>query len=86
MHGREIDRPEVDLICMHGGFRSNRPIFTIVYLFQPWRSCCPYDDSPAACAMLPADATAMTIAMFGTLIGLVVLVLGLLVRRASAIR
>jgi hypothetical protein len=85
MRGREIDRRGVDLIYMHGGFRSNRPIFTIVYLFQPWRSC-PYDDSPAACAMLPADATVMTIAMFGTLIGLVVLVLGLLVRRANAIR
>jgi hypothetical protein len=36
--------------------------------------------------MLPADATVMTIAMFGTLIGLIVLVLGLLVRRANAIR
>ena len=58
-------------------------IVTIVYIFQPWRSC-PYDDSPSACAMLPGDATVMSIAMFGTLVGLVIVALGFLVRRANA--
>ena len=60
-------------------------IVTIVYIFQPWRSC-PYDDSPSACGMLPADATVMSIAMLGTLVGLVIVVLGLLLRRADANR
>lgn len=54
-------------------------IVTTVYIFQPWRSC-PYDDTPSACAMLPADATVMSIAMFGTLVGLVIVALGLFVR------
>ena len=58
-------------------------IVTIVYFFQPWRSC-PYDDTPSACAMLPGDATVMSIAMFGTLVGLVIVALGFLVRRANA--
>jgi hypothetical protein len=60
-------------------------LVTIVYIYQPWRIC-PYDDSPSACGMLPADATVMSIAMFGTLVGLVIVILGLLVRRASANR
>ena len=60
-------------------------IVTIVYVFQPWRSC-PYDDSPLACGMLPADATVMSIAMLGTLAGLVIVALGLLLRRADANR
>lgn len=60
-------------------------IVTIVYIFQPWRSC-PYDDSPSACAMLPADAAVMSVAMFGTLVGLVFVALGLFVRRANAYR
>ena len=57
-------------------------IVTVVYLFQPWRTC-PYDDSPAACAMLPADATVLAIAVCATLIGVLILVLGLLLRPAS---
>lgn len=52
-------------------------IVTVVYLFQPWRSC-PYDDSPAACAMLPTDATVLAIAVVATLIGVLILVIGLL--------
>lgn len=58
-------------------------IVTIVY--QARRSC-PHEDSPSVCAMIPADATVMTIAMFGTLICLVILVLGLLARPANPIR
>lgn len=60
-------------------------IVTVVYLFQPWRTC-PYDDSPAACAMLPADATVLAIAVCSTLIGLLILVLGLLLRRGETAR
>lgn len=54
-------------------------IVTVVSLFQPWRSC-PYDDSPSACAMLPADATVLAIAVVLALIGVLILVIGLLLR------
>ena len=50
---------------------------TVVYIFQPWRSC-PYDDSPAACSMLPLDAAVMTAAMLATVVGVVLLVVGLI--------
>lgn len=33
-------------------------IGTVVFLFQPWRTC-PYDESPAACTMLPGDYAAL---------------------------
>ena len=59
-------------------------IVTVVYLFQPWRTC-PYDDSPSACAMLPMDATVMAIAMWSTLVGLVVWGIGMLLKRADAV-
>jgi hypothetical protein len=45
----------------------------VVYLFQPWRSCS-YDDSPAACAMLPGDSAVMVAALAATIIGLLVAV------------
>ncbi len=57
-------------------------IVTVVYLFQPWRTC-PYDDSPSACAMLPMDATVMAIAMWSTLVGLVILGLGVFMKRVD---
>lgn len=59
-------------------------ICTGIYLFQPWRSC-PYDDSPAACAMLPVDATVMMafVALFVLGIGAVALGGGLLIRDSS---
>ncbi|MGR2752193.1 hypothetical protein [Agromyces arachidis] len=60
-------------------------IVTVVYLFQPWRTC-PYDDSPAACAMLPADATVLAVAACATLIGVLILVLGLLRRHGETSR
>ena len=54
-------------------------IVTVIYLFQPWRTCS-YDDTPSACAMLPADATVMAIAMWSTLVGLVILGVALFLR------
>ena len=48
---------------------------SVVYFLQPWRTC-DYDDSPAACAMLPADAAVMTAAMFVAIVGLAVAALG----------
>lgn len=41
-------------------------IGSVVFLFQPWRTCT-YDDSPAACAMLPGDYAALIafLALFG---------------------
>lgn len=50
-------------------------VVTIVYVFQPWRSC-PYDDSPAACAMLPGDAAVMLTAMAAMPVAAIVTVVG----------
>ncbi|MFM2475459.1 hypothetical protein, partial [Burkholderia cenocepacia] len=50
-------------------------VVTIVYVLQPWRSC-PYDDSPAACAMLPGDAAVMMTAMATMPIAAIVTVAG----------
>lgn len=50
---------------------------TLLYLFQPWRTCS-YDDIPSACAMLPGDAAVLASAMVGTLVGATVLLAGLL--------
>lgn len=51
-------------------------IVTVIYIFQPWRSC-EYEDSSAGCAMLPVDAAVMTAAMLATVVGVVLLVVGL---------
>lgn len=58
-------------------------IVTIAYVYQPWRFC-PYDDSPAACATLPADAAVMAIAMLGVPVGLVILGVGLFAKGVGA--
>lgn len=50
-------------------------VVTIVYVFQPWRSC-PYDDSPAACAMLPGDAAVMMTAMATMPVAAIVTIVG----------
>jgi hypothetical protein len=55
---------------------------SVVYFLQPWRTC-DYDDSPAACAMLPADAGVMTVAMFVTVFGLAVGVVGIYLWRRT---
>ncbi|WP_411721050.1 hypothetical protein [Mycetocola sp.] len=60
-------------------------IVTYVYFFQPWRTC-PYDDSSAACSMLPADAAVMATAMLGVLVGLVILGVGLFTKGVDVAR
>lgn len=50
-------------------------VVTIVYVFQPWRSCS-YDDTPAACAMLPGDAAVMMTAMATMPVAAIVTVVG----------
>jgi hypothetical protein len=54
---------------------------TVVYFFQPWRSC-DYEDTSAGCAMLPVDAAVMTVAAVTTLVAVGVCVFALLVRSA----
>lgn len=57
-------------------------VLTVVYLFQPWRSC-PYDDSPAACAMLPGDFAVMSASMLGAVVGAIVLAIALILRKRA---
>ncbi|MDZ8202702.1 hypothetical protein RZO50_14365 [Microbacterium sp. SSW1-59] len=52
---------------------------TVVYFFQPWRSC-DYEDTSAGCAMLTGDATVMAVAAFTTLAAVFVFVFGLLAK------
>ncbi len=59
-------------------------IVTVVYFFQPWRSC-DYEDTSAGCAMLPADATVMALAAVVTLVAIGVCVFALLVKERSAV-
>jgi len=54
-------------------------VVTVVYIFQPWRTC-DYDDSPAACSMLPFDAAVLAIAMIAMVVGVVLAVGGAIVR------
>ena len=54
-------------------------VMSVVYFFQPWRSC-DYEDSSAGCAMLAGDAAVMTFAMLATVVGIGVVVGGLIVR------
>ena len=60
-------------------------IVTVVYFFQPWRTC-PYDDAPSACAMLPADATVMTIAIWSAILGLAIFGFGVFMKRDETTR
>ena len=57
-------------------------VLTVIYLFQPWRSC-PYDDSPAACAMLPGDFAVMSVSMLGVVVGAVLLTIALILRKGA---
>lgn len=54
-------------------------IAAVIYFFQPWRTCS-YEDTSAGCAVLPADATGMVIAIFITVIGGLVLIIGITAR------
>ncbi len=58
---------------------------TVVYFFQPWRSC-DYEDTSAGCAMLPADATVMAVAVVVTFVAVGAFVLALLAKERSAVR
>lgn len=75
------------LTVVGGMFSLIGAIVTVVYVFQPWRSC-DYEDSSAGCAMLPVDAAVMMAAMVTTVVGLVLLVAGLVVgsRKRSGVR
>lgn len=57
-------------------------IVTVVYFFQPWRSC-DYKDTSAGCAMLPADANVMLIAILVALAAASVLVISLLAKEKA---
>ena len=68
------------VLMIAGGVTAIAAIVTsIVYMFQPWRTC-PYDDTPAACAMLPADAAILALALLASFLGLCVLVSGIVAR------
>lgn len=55
-------------------------VVSVVYFMQPWRTCS-YDDVPAACSMLPLDASIMSAAMLVTLFATAVAVAGAMGRR-----
>ncbi|MFP7834707.1 hypothetical protein [Marisediminicola sp. LYQ134] len=50
-------------------------ITAVVFFLQPWRTC-PYDDVPAGCAMLPADAAVMEGALVVMFVGVCILIAG----------
>ncbi|MCZ2260992.1 MULTISPECIES: hypothetical protein [unclassified Isoptericola] len=50
-------------------------VVSVVFFMQPWRTC-PDDDVPAACPMLPLDASIMTTAMVVTLFATAVAIAG----------
>lgn len=56
-------------------------IAAVVYFFQPWRTCS-YEDTSVGCAMLPADATGMVIAIFITSIGGLAFIIGITARES----
>ncbi|WP_237739390.1 hypothetical protein [Microbacterium yannicii] len=58
---------------------------TVVYFFQPTRSC-DHEDTSAGCAMLPVDAAVMTVAAVTMLLAVGVFVFALLVKERSAVR
>jgi hypothetical protein len=60
-------------------------IVTVIYFFQPWRSC-DYEDTSAGCAMLPVDATVMAVAAVVTLAAVGVCVLAFLAKQRPAVR
>ena len=67
------------VLMIAGGVTAIAAIVTsIVYMFQPWRTC-PYDDTSAACVMLPADAAILSVALISSFLGLCVLVSGIVV-------
>lgn len=55
-------------------------VVSFVYLLQPWRTC-PDDTSPAACPMLPEDATVLAVALVVTVLAAAVAVVGVVLRK-----
>ncbi|WAB83457.1 hypothetical protein OVN20_10365 [Microcella daejeonensis] len=74
MTARSTSRP---LVVVGGMFSLIGAVVTVVYIFQPWRSC-EYEDSSTGCSMLPVDAAVMMAAMVATVVGLVLLAVGLI--------
>jgi hypothetical protein len=58
-------------------------VTTVVYFFKPWRTC-PDDESPTACPMLPLDSDIMLAAVLITLLGIILLAVGITFRRPLA--
>lgn len=65
-------RARTILIVVGAGVTLVAGIVTVVYFFQPWRSCS-YEDTSIGCAMLPADAVVMAVSMLSGLVGLAVM-------------
>lgn len=57
-------------------------VASIVYFFQPWRTC-DYEDTSAGCAVLVADATGMLISLVVSLIGVALFVIGIASRKRT---
>lgn len=66
-------------IVVSGSITVVAGIVTVIYFFQPWRSCS-YEDTSAGCAMLPGDAAVMAVSMWSALVGLVILGVALSLR------
>lgn len=77
-----LGRLRITLIVLGAVLMLVGVVLTVVYLFQPWRSC-PYDDSPAACAMLPGDFAVMSASMLGVVVGAIVLTAALILRKRA---
>jgi hypothetical protein len=79
-------KPKVRRWLMAGSalFALAGAVVTVVYFFQPWRSC-DYEDTSSGCAMLPLDATVMAVAMVVTLVAAGVFVVALLAKERSAV-
>lgn len=50
-------------------------VVSVVYFFQPWRTCS-YEDTSAGCAMLPQDAAVLQLALGAAVVGVTLFVLG----------
>jgi hypothetical protein len=68
------------MVAVGGILAAAGLVATIVYFLQPWRSC-PYEDTSAGCAMLPADATGMGLAICVAVIGAIVFAAGVISKK-----
>lgn len=79
-----MQRTRTSMVAAGASVAAIGGIVTIVFFFQPWRSC-DYEDTSTGCAMLPADAMAMAIAMSATIVGLLILFLGVTASRRHSL-